>query len=153
MLLSPLSMLMRVLVAVRRQAFHRGWMKSTRLPVPVLVVRQPRGGRRWQDADDHCFTRTPAVTRGWRPGVLSRGYKAEGGGAWPVLIDTQTASSLQAQATGDEPMLIWRRTGAPVMVGRDRAGKWPCFAEGASRDQPACLRRWPAAPAPAARSR
>jgi len=59
-------------------------------------------------------------SKGWRPGVLSRGYKADGGGANPVLIDAQTAAGLSAQATGDEPLLIWHRTGAPIMVGRDR---------------------------------
>jgi tetraacyldisaccharide 4'-kinase len=119
MLLWPLSMLMRGLVATRRQAYQRGWMKSERLPVPVLVV----GNRVLGGAG-----KTPTTiallehlkSRGWQPGVLSRGYRADGGGAQPVLIDARTAPGLQAQATGDEPMLIWRRAGVPIMVGRDR---------------------------------
>lgn len=116
----PLSMVMRMLVALRRQAFHRGWMASERLAVPVLVV-----GNRVVGGAGKTPTTIALLehlrSKGWRPGVLSRGYKAEGSGIRPVLIDAQTASGLQATATGDEPLLIWRRTGVPIMVGRDRA--------------------------------
>jgi tetraacyldisaccharide 4'-kinase len=120
MLLWPLSMLMRALVAMRRRAFHRGWLASARLPVPVLVVgNRVVGGAGKTPTTIALLEHLRA--RGWQPGVLSRGYKAEGGGTQPVLIDTRTASGLQARATGDEPMLIWRRTGVPIMVGRDRA--------------------------------
>ncbi len=125
-LLWPLSLLMRTLVALRRTAYHRGWLASERLPVPVLVV-----GNRVVGGAGKTPT-TIAVLQhlrqqGWRPGVLSRGYKAsegpqgaDGAGAH-VLIDAESGPTLDASLTGDEPLLIWRRTGAPVMVGRDRA--------------------------------
>jgi tetraacyldisaccharide 4'-kinase len=54
--------------------------------------------------------------RGWRPGILSRGYRAGGerGAARAVDPDGEAADF------GDEPLLVARRTGLPVVVGRDR---------------------------------
>lgn len=37
-LLWPASLVMRLLVAVRRAAYARGWFASGRVPVPVIVV-------------------------------------------------------------------------------------------------------------------
>jgi tetraacyldisaccharide 4'-kinase len=53
---------------------------------------------------------------GFRPGVVSRGYGGRSGRDHPrpVLPDTDPA------AAGDEPVLIARRTKAPVMVCTDR---------------------------------
>jgi tetraacyldisaccharide 4'-kinase len=51
---------------------------------------------------------------GWTPGVVSRGYGRAGDGIVEVRADTP------ASACGDEPLLIHRRTAAPVVVGRDR---------------------------------
>jgi tetraacyldisaccharide 4'-kinase len=57
--------------------------------------------------------------RGWRPGVIARGYGAAragaGAGARRVPPDGEAAGF------GDEPLLVARRTGLPVVVGRDRA--------------------------------
>jgi tetraacyldisaccharide 4'-kinase len=56
--------------------------------------------------------------RGWRPGVLARGYRSaaesDPGSARRVPGDGAPADY------GDEPVLVARRTGVPVVVGRDR---------------------------------
>lgn len=52
--------------------------------------------------------------QGWTPGVVSRGYGRDGDGLVEVV------ASSPATLVGDEPLLIHRRTGAPVMVGPDR---------------------------------
>lgn len=52
--------------------------------------------------------------QGWRPGVISRGY----GRATDGLIELDGSST--AAQCGDEPLLIRRGTGVPVVVGRDR---------------------------------
>ena len=52
--------------------------------------------------------------RGWQPGVVSRGYGRAREDVRPVLPDSRAAD------VGDEPLLIHRRTAAPVWVGRDR---------------------------------
>lgn len=116
----PLSMLMRAIVALRRAGFAHGWLTSARLPVPVIVVgNRVVGGAGKTPTTIALLQHLKA--RGWRPGVLSRGYKAEVPEGQHVLLDTASAPSLSARQTGDEPMLIWRRTGVPLMIGRERA--------------------------------
>lgn len=118
-LLWPLSLLMGLIVGGRRIAYRIGLLSTTRLPVPVIVV-----GNRIVGGAGKTPTTMAVIehlqARGWRPGVLSRGYKAAQTDNGPVLLDHTTHEQLTAQSTGDEPMLIWRRTQAPVMVGRDR---------------------------------
>jgi tetraacyldisaccharide 4'-kinase len=62
---------------------------------------------------------------GFRPGVLSRGYGRRGPGGVAVTLDSNP------QAVGDEPLLIYRRTGAPTWVGSDRlaAARALCAAQ------------------------
>jgi tetraacyldisaccharide 4'-kinase len=116
----PASCVLGLLVWLRRQASARGWITSHRLPVPVLVV----GNRIVGGAG-----KTPAtiailqhlLARGMRPGVLSRGYGVAIDPAHPQLLDVQTAQTLGAADTGDEPWLIHRRTGVPVSVGPRRS--------------------------------
>ena len=52
--------------------------------------------------------------RGWRPGIVSRGYGGDTALPRPVK-----PASLPAEV-GDEPLLLCRRSGVPVWVGRDR---------------------------------
>ncbi|UUX94679.1 tetraacyldisaccharide 4'-kinase [Aquabacterium sp. J223] len=53
-------------------------------------------------------------SRGRRPGVVSRGHGRRGGAV--QLVDARSRSD----EVGDEPLLIARRTGVPLAVGRDR---------------------------------
>ncbi len=56
------------------------------------------------------------AARGWRPGVLARGYRSAAEGSAPRRVGPGD----DAAAVGDEPVLVARRTGRPVVVGRDR---------------------------------
>lgn len=66
--------------------------------------------------------KTPLVIRlcrvlqreGYRPGVVSRGYGRASGGLRDVTTDSDPGE------TGDEPLVIARRCGVPVVVARDR---------------------------------
>lgn len=97
----------------RRGLYRRGWLRTTRLPVPVVVVGNLTAGG---------AGKTPLVialvealqARGFKPGVVSRGYG--GNSRVPRLLD---ATPDPAQV-GDEPCLIRLRTGVPVAVGADR---------------------------------
>lgn len=110
----PLSALHGVLVSIRRRLYSRGWLKSTRLPVPVWVVGNVIAGG---------AGKTPLViallrhlqSKGYRPGVVSRGYGRLGTDCIEV---TPNASAAQA---GDEPLLIAQLTGVPVFVAPRRA--------------------------------
>lgn len=109
-LLLPLSWLYGLVSGLIRLSYKLGWRKAWRSPVPVVVVGNLTAGGNGK---------TPVVIwlveqlqrQGIRVGVVSRGYggKAE---RYPLLLTAQTTT---AQA-GDEPVLIFQRTGAPVAV-------------------------------------
>jgi tetraacyldisaccharide 4'-kinase len=111
--LLPLSWLFRGLAALRRFSYRRGILRTVALPVPVIVVGNLTVGG---------SGKTPLTLwlverlreRGWRPGVVSRGYGG-GGAVRPVLPASDAAR------VGDEPLLLARKSGVPVFVGRDRA--------------------------------
>lgn len=116
----PLSCVMRALVAMRRIASARGWLRTQRLPRPVLVVgNRIVGGAGKTPATIAILQHLQA--RGMKPGVLSRGYGVAIAPEAPRLLDRHSAPTLSARDTGDEPWLIFRRTGVPVMVGPRRA--------------------------------
>ena len=108
-LLWPASLVMRLLVAVRRAAYARGWFASGRVPVPVIVVGNVVAGG---------AGKTPVVlalvqhlqARGLQVGVLSRGYGRTSTAC--VEVTTQTPLS----DSGDEPAFLHHKTGAPLFV-------------------------------------
>jgi len=112
--LSALVPVYRLLRWLHRTPYRLGWRRTTRLPAPVVVVGNLTAGG---------SGKTPLVialvealrARGWRPGVVSRGYG--GRTRSPLLLDAHPAPA----EVGDEPALIRRRTAVPVAVGRDRA--------------------------------
>ncbi len=113
MLLLPLSGLFALLSGLRRLAYRRGWRPAVNVGVPVLVVGNITAGGSGKTPltiwlVDHLRA------RGLRPGVVSRGY---GGDAQGCVVLAQTS---QPAEVGDEPLLIHLKTGAPVVVGRDR---------------------------------
>jgi tetraacyldisaccharide 4'-kinase len=110
----PLSLLFRALSALRAALFRFGLKQSTRLPVPVVVVGNTFIGGTGKTPLTIWLA---GVLReaGYTPGVVSRGF-----GAADAAPRAVTALSTAAQV-GDEPLLIARRSGCPVVVGRDRA--------------------------------
>ena len=109
-LLLPLSWLYGLVSGGIRLCYKLGLKRAWRAPVPVVVVGNLTAGGNGK---------TPVVIwlveqlqqRGIRVGVVSRGY---GGKAvtYPLLL---TADTTTAEA-GDEPVLIFQRTGVPVAV-------------------------------------
>jgi len=110
----PLSLLFRLLSGARAALFRAGVLKSSRLPVPVVVVGNIYIGGTGKTPLTIWLVQALQAA-GMRPGVISRGFGSAEQGARAV-----TAASTAAQV-GDEPLLIRQRTGVPVMVGRDRA--------------------------------
>ena len=109
-LLLPLSWLYGLVSGLIRLSYRLGLKKAWRAPVPVAVVGNLTAGGNGK---------TPVVIwlveqlqqRGSRVGVVSRGY---GGNAasYPLLLSNDTSTA----EAGDEPVLIFQRTGAPVAV-------------------------------------
>ena len=113
-LLKPLSKLFAKIAAKRRDDFVSGRLKSEKLPVPVVVVGNIHAGG---------TGKTPIVAalvsglqeKGVKVGIISRGY-----GRKSKAVHVLNAAS-RAEDAGDEPLLLFRKTGAPTAVGSSRA--------------------------------
>jgi tetraacyldisaccharide 4'-kinase len=113
-LLWPIGGIYGVVMEIRRLVYRLGMKSVTTLPLPVIVVGNLTVGG---------SGKTPVViwlaaelkSCGYRVGIVSRGY---GGNAesWPQRVSTASDPGL----VGDEPVLIARATGCPVMVSPDR---------------------------------
>src|SRR4051812_7957618 len=112
--LSALVPVYKALRAAHRSLYRTGLRRTERVAAPVIVVGNLTVGG---------SGKTPLVialvealrARGFRPGVVSRGY----GGSQRAAA--MLGDAAEPQRYGDEPSLIRRRTGAPVAVGSDRA--------------------------------
>nr|WP_215909091.1 tetraacyldisaccharide 4'-kinase [Pseudoalteromonas ostreae] len=110
----PLSLLFWLISTFRRAVYKIGLCKAYISPVPIIVVGNISVGGNGK---------TPFVIwlvsylqqRNLKVGVISRGY---GGNSecYPLNV---TATTSPASA-GDEPVLIQRRLGCPVVVGPNR---------------------------------
>jgi tetraacyldisaccharide 4'-kinase len=111
--LRPLAWGYGAVSGLRRLAFESGWHAARRAPVPVLVVGNLVAGGAGKTPT--VIALVDALRRGgWSPGVISRGHGRDGTHAAPVDDDSRAVD------VGDEPLLIRRRTRAPVWVARQR---------------------------------
>lgn len=115
LLLAPLSLLYGLVYGLRRLLYRLGLLRVTRVAVPVIVVGNITAGGTGKTPLIEALVRE-LRTRGWRPGVVSRGY---GGRAvhYPLLLSAATP----VMEGGDEPVMLHRRTGVPVVVDPRRA--------------------------------
>lgn len=113
-LLWPFSGLFALVAALRRQLYRLGLLRAQRLSVPVVVVGNlTAGGAGKTPLTLHLARQLTA--RGWRPGIISRGYR--GAVKAPLAVDPKSDPAL----CGDEPLLLARESGVPVFVCPDRA--------------------------------
>jgi tetraacyldisaccharide 4'-kinase len=108
----PLAGLYGFVVAIRRGLYRMGWLQAVRLPCPVIVVGNLTAGGTGKTPLTLALIEA-LRQRGYRPGVVSRGYG--GSQREPTLLGDRPDPA----ETGDEPALI-RATGVPVAIGRDR---------------------------------
>jgi len=111
--LLPLSWIYAAGHAIHGGLYRSGVLRSWRVGLPVVVVGNLYAGG---------TGKTPLVielvrelkARGWRPGVISRGYGRKTPDVRPV------EAGARAGEVGDEPLLIAQATAVPVVVGADR---------------------------------
>lgn len=113
-LLIPFSLLYGLIAFVRRFLYKIGIFKSWRSPVPIIIIGNLSVGGNGK---------TPLAigliealqAKGLKVGLVSRGYggKAEN---YPLILDDTTTTD----QAGDEPVLIYQRTYAPVAVSPNR---------------------------------
>jgi tetraacyldisaccharide 4'-kinase len=112
-LLWPASLAFGLIVFWRRVLYRLRILKSVHPGIPVVVVGNLTVGG---------SGKTPLVlwiaeflkAKGWSPAIVSRGY----GGATQAPRAATVAA--EADEVGDEPIVLARRSGCPVWVGRDR---------------------------------
>lgn len=113
-LLAPFSGLFWLGSAGRRRAYRAGWLRSHRLPVPVLVVGNLTVGGTGK-TPVAAWLAGLCVRSGFKPGIVSRGY-----GGRPSPEPRLVSPDDDASDVGDEPLLLRRQTGVPVCVHPDR---------------------------------
>jgi tetraacyldisaccharide 4'-kinase len=114
-LLRPLECLYRRVVGKKRARFEAGQGDIYKAPVPVIVVGNITVGGTGKTPlilwmIDYCRR------RGLRVGVVSRGY-----GAKPPSLPWRVLAQHSADQVGDEPLLIVKRTGVPLMIDPNRS--------------------------------
>ena len=115
LLLLPLAGAFYLMVQLRRWLYRLGLLRSQRLAVPVVVIGNITAGG--SGKTPLCLWLAQQLAqRGWRPGIVSRGH---GGGLAPGQV-REVMPDGDAREVGDEPVLLRRRSGLPVFVGRDR---------------------------------
>ena len=112
--LYPLGWLFRLITTYRRRLYRSGRLNQIRFSCPVIVVGNITIGG---------TGKTPTVMwlaeflshHGYRPGVVSKGYKGAIEG--PHLVE----ASDKPEAVGDEPLLMAQQLKCPVVVSKKRA--------------------------------
>jgi tetraacyldisaccharide 4'-kinase len=111
----PLAGLYWLLLGLRRLLYRLGVLSSYRAAVPVIIVGNITAGGTGK-TPVAIWLANELKARGFSPGIVSRGY---GGNRASASMRVDSAS--EAAVVGDEPVLIARRTGCPVVVDANRS--------------------------------
>ena len=111
--LLPLSLAYGAVAGCRRYLYAARLRKSTRMSLPVVVVGNLTVGGTGK-TPLVCWLVARLTDLGFKPGVVTRGF---GGSSGTVRL---IGASDDPTIVGDESILLARRTGVPVAIGRDR---------------------------------
>lgn len=113
-LLLPLTLIFLVASIFRRLAYKLGWFESFKMSVPVVVVGNIGIGGNGKTPVTLSLVEQ-LIAKGCTVGVVSRGY-----GSKAPYYPYQVNENSTAEQAGDEPLLIFQRSGVPVVIGADR---------------------------------
>ena len=131
LLLWPLSLIFRVLSAVRRRLYRAKVLHSSKLPVPVIIIGNITVGGTGKTPFTLWLARQ-LLDEGWHPAIISRGYSK----TKQARPDTPHAVAVNdsPDAVGDEPLLMVQRELCPVWIGQNRVA----VAQALLRTHPEC---------------
>jgi tetraacyldisaccharide 4'-kinase len=110
----PFGYAFRLAVLVRAALYRWGILPCVALTVPVVIVGNLSVGGTGKTPFVVWLVRQLRA-RGYRPGVICRGYRGRGG-SWPQDVNPDS----DPEIVGDEAVLLARRAGCPVVAGPDR---------------------------------
>ena len=122
-LLLPASYLYGIGIQLRNAFFKWGWLRSTRLPRPVVSVGNLTVGGTGK-TPTALWLAQALKEKGYRVGILSRGYRRKESG--PIVIRLRGAGPTPCEGefdvlkSGDEPMMMAQLYGEIVGIGQDR---------------------------------
>ncbi|WP_348666515.1 tetraacyldisaccharide 4'-kinase [Arsenophonus symbiont of Ornithomya chloropus] len=113
-LLIPFSILYGIIIKLRNISYNIGISNTWKAPIPIVVVGNLTVGGNGK---------TPFViwlvkklsSKGYHVGVVSRGYSGKAK-FYPILVN----KNFSVKEIGDEPALIYLKTGVPVSVSPKR---------------------------------
>ncbi|MCY4150407.1 MAG: tetraacyldisaccharide 4'-kinase [Gammaproteobacteria bacterium] len=113
--LLPLSWLYILLHGIKVWMYRTGLKRTARVSVPVIVVGAITAGGSGKTPLVIAIARQ-LKARGYRPGVITRGYKGQST-RWPRVVKPDTP----VLEVGDEALLVRLTADLPVVAGPDRA--------------------------------
>jgi tetraacyldisaccharide 4'-kinase len=109
-LLLPLALLFKIISLCRRRAYQQGFFKSYKSKLPVIIVGNISVGGNGK-TPFVIWLCEMLIAAGYKPAVISRGYGGKSS-HYPLLVDEH----IKGCEGGDEPVLIYKRLGIPVVV-------------------------------------
>ena len=115
LLLWPVSVLYRLITAIRRIAYAKGWLETHAVSLPVVVIGNISiGGTGKTPLCVHLVRVFQEA--GWTPGIVSRGYGGQRRQLPHLIEEADTPATV-----GDEPLMLFKQTAVPVCVCVQRA--------------------------------
>jgi tetraacyldisaccharide 4'-kinase len=117
--LQILSAVFQAGVALRHEAYRRGWLRTRRLSLPVVSVGNLSVGGTGKTPLVIFMART-LIAGGHRPCILTRGY-ARRGGKGLIVLEPGPDRIADPREVGDEPAVLARALpDVPIIVCRNR---------------------------------
>ena len=112
-------MAFRAGVALRHVAYRHGWFRTRRLNCPVISVGNLSVGGTGK-TPLVAFIAEALRRRGWKPGILTRGYGRRRGTEM-IALEPGAGRAADPRVVGDESALLAARLpGIPIVIAADR---------------------------------
>jgi tetraacyldisaccharide 4'-kinase len=116
LILELISYIYGFLAVLRRYLYETGILKKKKLPLPVISIGNLSVGGTGKTPLT-IYTAKKLKEKGFKPCILSRGYKRKSKGI--LIVSDGKNIKVSWEESGDEPFIMARR-GLPVIVGSDR---------------------------------
>lgn len=113
-LMLPLTFVFSLLSALRKTFYRLNVFSSLKTPVPVIVVGNITVGGTGKSPVVSYIVKC-LLEHGYKPGVISRGYKSKNI-IYPYILQSTDVATI----VGDEPYMLFNQLDVPVCVGSDR---------------------------------